>query len=114
VVQQIREALKAHNLVTIPDFNETWVDATTNIERPAKQAQNIEPEGIASEEAFGTPKIDQAPFEETETPMKPISLIDVQFSIGKLRAAGAGVTSVNPNALIQEALTIMLLHVSIT
>ena len=99
VASVIREALNALELITFPDFNYTFLDNSVAFFRPDKEAKET------------TPPL------EVETPTAPelvtvevLASLDPTYRIERLGIATKAPVSINPDAPITEAVTVMLRH----
>lgn len=106
VVWFIRRALRDQKLITYPDFEQTYIDARVEF-RPAppdEQSQGIAT-SVSAEQA--------APSEETETISRVVvggSVADPVPRVSMLAAANQPPLSVNRDAEVAEAVTLMLMH----
>ena len=87
-VEIIRVALRKHSLVTVPDFQQAYIDEVISFERRVLR------------EAKSTTSSSETPLEGD----------DPTHRINKLDAANRKPTSVNPNAPLSEAITLMMTH----
>ena len=85
IVLEIRSALKKYKLVTQPDFESAYIDSPISF-RPEPQEAPTEDKTQATSELFADPT----------------------YRIGKLEAANHAPVSVKPDALLVEAITLML------
>ena len=101
IVHYIRGQLEEQRLLTTPDFESAWIDGPLGFELRS-QSENQE-EGV--EEGN-----DASPENSISTTESRISWIsrDPTYRISKLAAANEGVVYINPDALLSEAVTLML------
>ncbi len=116
VVGQIRSALRRLELTTSPDFDATWIDGhvrffkiaqgahpsapvvtTTPASSVDATAPNVEPGSGKSPDAAANPP-----------PVRTLEGQDPSYSVRKLDAANRPPVTINPNATVKEAITIML------
>lgn len=134
IVQKIRKILDSHGLVTIPDFELTWIDNLVRVRLASDSVGQGEDEANldSSEEQSRSsePILDPALSDQTqmtaanETVAQPLNapseqvapqILDVDSSsssdpivrVASLAAANRGVVSVSVNAQITEATTLM-------
>ncbi|MEK6405343.1 MAG: CBS domain-containing protein [Acidobacteriota bacterium] len=110
-------------LKTKPDFQFAYIDGRMRFE----VAEEVKPDGAASEEASSEgasseeTSSEEASSEEVSSTSDVVpnaavaelvgtAIGDPTYRIGKLKSANEQPTSVNPNASIEEAVTLMLLH----
>jgi CBS domain-containing protein len=103
IVQQIREQLAAADLVTVPDFESSWIDALivlqSRVAGDADAPTATDTPGASAEEDLVAAPADSV----TNWVIK-----DPTYRISKLAAANGGVTAVNPNASLAQALALMM------
>src|SRR5207247_1173508 len=97
IVEKIRDTLRKANLVTIPDFTSTWIDAEIAFAQAPKEA-------TANTETPAAPKITEGATSSEDEPKDAIHLIRM------LSPANRGVLSVKPQDRLKLAVTLMLAH----
>lgn len=96
IVQNLRSALKAAGLATVPDFEGAFIDSTIRF------VLSVGDDSAADEVA--------ADEDDTEDDPLTAALDDPTYRLSKLAAANRVPVSVKPNATLQSAVTTMLLH----
>jgi hypothetical protein len=104
VTHRIRWQLQEAGLATIPDFESSWLDSYIEFQQidhgeasVAREAAPVEDESIGSE--------------PTTLSAEPVTIWvskDPSYRISKLAAANSGVTSINRNASLSQAATVMM------
>jgi predicted transcriptional regulator len=84
-VDIIRYSLKQHHLVTVPDFETVYIDSLISLQ--------LEPKDITTE----------------DQPIQDVTK-DPTYRVGKLASANNTPVSVKPDSLLEEAITLMILH----
>jgi CBS domain len=110
IVQLIRQSLQKLEIRTIPDFYGEYIDATIQF---ASVKKSPEQEHISSEEPiFQNTEGDilETRSDGSEQYLSSGVTIDPTFRIGRLESANRVPVYVNPNATLQEAITLMLTH----
>jgi len=102
IVEEIREALGVAGLRTVPDFNETWIDAPVSFVRlGTSRPDNMgtsSPEPAAANEPEGMPSVDD--------PAEPRPV--ATYRVSRLEAANRPPVFVSPQTSLNEAVTIMM------
>lgn len=100
IVRRIRSELEEAGLVTVPDFESRWVDSEIEFDLldniPAQQEL--------------TDREEELEREESESKDETIAWVtrDATYRISKLAAANQKIVSINPNAPLSEAVTLLL------
>jgi hypothetical protein len=94
IVSRIERDLEEAGLVTAPSFTQGWIDASlTLVPKTLLKLEDIEtPDGLVS-----------PPGQEGATEPGEVTIL-----VGSLRSAGQGVSSVNPDATLLEAQSLMM------
>lgn len=120
VVAQIRSSLRDLDLITVPDFDATWIYGSVRFKRSEPQTQPVAPvvtttvaepnptTALPSNASTSPPA--QEPPHQAESPVRTLEGQDPSYSVGKLEAANRSPVTANPNMTITEAVTIMLAH----
>lgn len=110
VVAKIRADLSEHGVVTVPDFEGSWIDGTISFEKSVKTAPKADTEKPASE-GCTLETLDDGSASKVPDDPEPIWVEhDPSHQISKLASANQGVTWVSPNDTLARATTIMLMH----
>ncbi|ANN57541.1 hypothetical protein A9174_12745 [Mesorhizobium loti NZP2037] len=98
VVSQIRSELARTGIHTVPDFESCWLDSLIEFQlvNEVPVEHEVEPQAAGDDPNH--------PVEEQVNWVRR----DPTYRISKLAAANGGVVSINPGALISEAVTVML------
>lgn len=97
VVDRIRGELSEAGITTMPDFTKTWIDSQIAF-RP-------KPDSSPAAVDTSSDGMDDSAEVRSENGLK-----DGSFVVGLLEAANRGVTYVNPQSDIREAITLMLVY----
>jgi CBS domain-containing protein len=104
VVHYIRQQLDETGLITVPDFESTWIDGQIELCLRNEQAdQELSATALVAD-AVDTAELLNSDLE----PSKSWASMDPTYRISKLAAANGGVTSVGPDAILKEAVTLMM------
>lgn len=98
----IREALKELGLRTDPDFSYAYIDTGVRF----KLVEEEQPQAATS----GEQSSNDDPLAAVVVELVGTAIEDPTYRIGKLQSANTPPTSVNPNATVEQAITLMLLH----
>lgn len=119
VVRVIRETLKLHNLITIPDFASAYIYSEIKLDRPKTASASIgileESDTVSCTVENPSPpssiSVDDATTCNIETPaIERTPYNDPTYRISKLKAATTTPVSVNRDALLSSAITEMMVH----
>lgn len=107
VVARIREDLEDHGLITVPDFEGSWIDGEITFQKaPTTDAGTDH----TAEETNPESSFPEGPIGDQRSTSPSWVVKDPSHQISKLAAANQTVISVKPNDLITLAVTVMLMH----
>lgn len=101
IVSHIRQELERAGLVTVPDFESTYLDAEIKFSLPP------EPQAIDTKDVVTVSGSIQV-ITSTEIKIPSFTFADPTYRISKLAAANKAPTSVSPDATLTETVTIMM------
>lgn len=104
VVSCIRSALEKHNLITKPNFAYAWIDERVTFVKYESGAEQVTTTTTAANLPVSVTEADIAP----ATDIVAVVSEDPTYRIGKLDAANKPPRRISPDALLNEAITIML------
>jgi CBS domain-containing protein len=103
IVQDIRGQLEEAGLTTDPDFESAWLDGPIGF----RSKDTVEAKLEIADVADATPSKSEVASSVPETVISWVTR-DATYRISKLAAANLGVVSVNPDAPLSEAVTLMM------
>ena len=106
IVARIREELGELSLVTVPDFEEPWIDGLITFQQTVVVSAEGTATGVSSAEAVAVIEAPNPPFEGGAN----WEHREAGYRLSRFEAANKPVTSIGPEAPLTEAITIMMLN----
>ncbi|MHC5615716.1 MAG: CBS domain-containing protein [Nostoc sp.] len=109
VVDIIRKALAELDLTTEPDFSNVYIDAVVRF-IPAQQTNEAQLKAISEDANISAMDVPDATAEITTAEFVYGAIEDPTFRIGQLASANITPVVVDPESLLLEATTLMMMH----
>jgi len=109
IVEQVRLALKAASLATVPDFEYEYIDSTVSFVSRDQGTSNGGTNGNSAVQA-PPPLATVTTAGGNLTPVAALTRQDPAYRVRKLEAANRPPISITPDKSIAEAVTVMLAH----
>lgn len=110
VVREIRRALESRGLVTVPDFEDAWIDAHLRLDWVAASATVKKPESTTALVAIELKAVEATLNAALAAPTVSPGVVDPTHRIWRLDAANRQVVSVQLDDPLTAAVTEMLKH----
>ena len=110
VVDTIRADLREHGILTVPDFEGSWLDGLIEFRKSTEETSGDKDEPLDSGVYAAEARINNLEIEMVDESDLYWIEQDPSHQISKLAAANQGVKSVAPNESLVRVVTIMMMH----